>query len=165
MNIDPRCLVLDLSSLRTGTCSASFDLDLREIDWSVEDVEPEGGTGTLDLEITHTDRSVIVRGRLRASFRTTCARCLEPAVFPVTEEVFAVFTRDDSLDSDTPSPRIPEGGREIPLLDAVREAVILSLPGKPLCRDDCRGLCQVCGANLNVAGCAHSEGAPDGYGR
>ncbi|HOD19777.1 MAG TPA: DUF177 domain-containing protein [Candidatus Fermentibacter daniensis] len=160
MQLDPRDLTLDIASLRTGSNTGSFEIDTAAVDWRIEDVTPETPGGTLDLDVNYTDRSIIVRGRFRAGFATVCARCLEKAVFEVTEEVFAAYSKDGGGDADADVERLPRDGRSLPLLDAVREAVILSLPGKPLCREDCRGLCQVCGENLNVSRCGH-EGASD----
>lgn len=154
--LDARGMVIDLSSLKTGSNSGVFEIDLEPVEWMIEDVRPAAGTGTLDLDVNYTERSIIVRGRFRALFATSCARCLENAPFEVAEDVFAVFSRDGGMDSsETPAVKLPRGGRSLSLLDAVREAVILSVPGKPLCREDCRGLCPVCGENLNVNRCGH----------
>lgn len=160
MQFDTRELVLDLASLRTGSNSGSFELDMPGIAWGVEDAEPGSPTGTLHLDVNYSEKSVIVRGRLSAGFVTTCARCLGRAGFEVTEEVFAAFSRDGGNTADGDMARLPRDGRSLQLLDAVKEAVILSVPGKPLCREDCRGLCPVCGENLNEGRCGH-EGAAD----
>jgi uncharacterized protein len=53
-------------------------------------------------------------------------------------------------------------GEEIDLGPLIREQVLLALPTRPLCRDECRGLCPGCGANLNFerCGCSHVISAP-----
>ncbi len=162
MILDPRDLVLDLTSLRTGSNRGVFEIDMTVPDWRLDEEIRPRGTGRLELEVNYRERSVIVRGRLDARFGIPCSRCLEDASFAVTEEVFAVYSMDDSLDADTPAVRIPRSGRQVSILDAVREAVILSVPGKTLCRDDCRGICIVCGANLNSTRCGHADAADAG---
>lgn len=162
MQIDPRDLVLDLASLRTGSNSGSIEIDMAGIAWGIDDIEPASPSGTLDLDVNYSDKSVIVRGRLSAGFATTCARCLGRAVFEVTEDVFAAFSRDGRSTADGSMARLPRDGRSLQLLDAVKEAVILSVPGKPLCREDCRGLCPVCGENLNEGRCGHEGAAGTG---
>ncbi len=156
MLLDRASLLLDLSSLREGSNSGRFELDPGGVDWGIEDVRPAPTTAVLDLEVSFRDQSFICRGRLAADFETPCARCLAPSSFRVTEPVFAVFSMDGSLEEDPSIVRIPRNGRYASLLDAVREAVILSLPGLPLCREDCRGLCHVCGADLNKGTCEHT---------
>jgi uncharacterized protein len=153
-------LVLDLASLKTGSNTGSFTIAMDRIDWHVEDSTPASPSGTLKLDVNYSERSVILRGTLDARFGTQCARCLGEAFFGIGEEISAIYAKDGSMDSDTAAFRIPKGGRLVSILDAVREAVILSVPGKPLCREDCRGICQVCGENLNENRCRH-DGGPD----
>ena len=50
---------------------------------------------------------------------------------------------------------------EIDLRPAVREAWLLAVPGFLLCREDCKGLCPVCGADKNTVDCGHTQSAPD----
>lgn len=156
MYVDTERLVLDLDSLQPGSNSGVFDLDPSMVDWQIEDVKPVAGPCRLRLEVDFRDRSFICRGMLEASFETTCARCLCPAVFDVVEPVFVVYSMDGAEDLDPDTVRISQKGRQLGILDAIRESVILSLPGKPLCRGDCRGLCHVCGANLNTESCEHT---------
>ena len=89
--LDARGMVIDLSSLKTGSNRGIFEIDLEPVEWMIEGVQPAAGTGTLDLDVNYTERSIIVRGRFKALFATSCARCLERAVFEVAEDVFAVF--------------------------------------------------------------------------
>jgi len=154
MLLDPVTLELDLSSLRPGSNAGEFEIDCGAIDWDIEEASPEPGKGLLRLEVIYRERTVVCRGTLAASFRTSCARCLEPAKFAVTEGILAAWTSEREEADETM--RVYSGGRHLGILDAVREAVVLSIPGKPLCREDCRGLCHVCGANLNRGSCAHS---------
>lgn len=156
MLLDCTSLLLDLSSLREGGNSGRFELDPGAIDWDIEDVRPVQGTAVLELDVNFRDQSFICRGRFTAVFETPCARCMAPSSFRVTEPVFAVFSMDGSLAEDPSVVTIPRNGRLASLLDAVREAVILSLPGLPLCREDCRGLCHICGADLNEGTCEHT---------
>jgi uncharacterized protein len=45
---------------------------------------------------------------------------------------------------------------DVDLTEVLRDLIMLALPGKHLCREDCRGLCPVCGADLNVQDCGHA---------
>ena len=56
---------------------------------------------------------------------------------------------------------IPFTGEELDLCEAVQEQVIMALPVRPLCREDCRGLCPVCGADLNEESCTCAEKTVD----
>lgn len=101
-----------------------------------------------------------IRGRLTTSVEVMCARCLEPVTHPVDASFDLVYkpigsiTRGDEFE-------VPRGEEEIGfyrdgrllLEDVVKEQVLLSLPMKSICQSDCRGLCTVCGQNLNRAMC------------
>jgi uncharacterized protein len=163
MFLDPVSLELDLSTLKAGSNSGEFEIDCTGIDWDISEVSPGPARGVLKLEVDFLEKSVVCRGSFSAEFRTSCARCLEPAVFPVIEGIFAAWTSEGGNADE--SIKAFSGGRHLGILDEVREAVILSIPGKPLCREDCRGLCHVCGANLNKEACAHSGPADSGTAR
>jgi uncharacterized protein len=101
-----------------------------------------------------------VSGGVKARLQVECGRCLDPFEVPVdaafdlryvpaaqnagegerevgAEDLTTAFHREGMLD----------------LIDLIREQLVLALPMKPLCGPDCRGLCAVCGTNLNQATC------------
>jgi uncharacterized protein len=140
MRLDTERLVIDMKSLLPGTNSGKFEIPIDRIDWDIEDIQPEGSQGTLELNIYSGSRTIQCTGKLDALFRTPCARCLEPALFSVTEPVDREYAWDPEYQDDENIEIIPETG-ELDILDAVREAVVLSIPGKPLCSPDCTGIC------------------------
>jgi uncharacterized protein len=102
--------------------------------------------------------------RLRASFNgkfeQLCARCVEPVKQPLSGS-FDLLFRPADADSEPGERAITEDETEIGyyeesgllLEDAVREQVLLTLPGRGLCQPDCKGLCPHCGINRNLATC------------
>jgi uncharacterized protein len=91
-------------------------------------------------------------GRIRTRVAGQCRRCLEPVTVELDQPVRLLFTEDQGAD-DPGTVVIPPHAAEIDLADAVREELILARPEFPLCREDCRGLCPRCGANLNQRPC------------
>jgi uncharacterized protein len=114
----------------------------------------------IHLNLFKVGRVVQVKSRMETRVDWLCARCLEnfPMVltseyrttlkprpdFPPAEEV--ALTRED-LETDF------YGGEEIELTSLVQDQVLLALPQKAVCREDCRGLCPRCGKNLNRGVC------------
>ena len=109
---------------------------------------------------------VVVAGEIDATVPVACGRCLEE--FPVRTRATVdvrfiprpatgnrVELGSDDLDLDF------YDNDEIDLSKLVESETSLALPMKPLCRDDCRGLCSVCGGNRNLVACACQERAPD----
>ena len=87
---------------------------------------------------------------------TRCSRCLTPVSLPVEAEMDVVFDRQP--DPDDPDLYSFEA-TSLELTDAVRDALLLELPLQVLCKPECKGLCPVCGINLNENTCTCQEGA------
>jgi uncharacterized protein len=114
--------------------------------------------GPMKLELTLTkdkDTSVVLEGRMDGQVRVTCSRCLEEYVTPV-QVGFAVIFKDKSAmtDDDRDSEVYEYENNELDLYPYLRETMILEFPVKPVCSDDCKGLCPVCGKNLNNEACS-----------
>lgn len=122
--------------------------------------------GTADLLVEHRDEGSQVNDiRLRAAyqgdFEILCARCVEPVALPLSGEFDLIFRPEDA-DAVGGEHAITPDETEIgyyeksglSLEDVVREQVLLSLPGRTLCKEDCKGLCPRCGQNLNLATCS-----------
>lgn len=178
----PRTDTFDLGGLRLSTGEGRrLDLAVGIEPFSLAGerypVEPSPVPVRLDISRTTGD-GYALRLRFEASLVGPCMRCLEPAspVFVVDarevsqpNEVRAhrgepagrghAHQRDDS-DDELVSPYIEEG--VLDLHAWARDALALVLPANLLCREDCAGLCPVCGANLNEAGPDHHhEREPD----
>lgn len=120
-------------------------------------LRPVSFSGTYML----ADETVLVRGMARALIQSLCARCLAPAQTAVTARVEEAFVRDSG--EETPEgteDSYPYTGHVLELDDAVRTALLLELPSRILCREDCKGLCAQCGANLNETTCSCQKDLP-----
>ena len=107
-------------------------------------------------EFFGTGERVSVRGKITAQVESRCSRCLEPVCEPITAEIDALLTRQE--DPDDPDLYLFEGSKA-DLTDAVRDALLLELPYRFLCSEDCKGLCPSCGKNLNLGPCTCQEDA------
>ncbi len=107
-----------------------------------------------------TDRSILVKGRLHTKSELDCSRCLSlfscPLTLNIEEEYFP--TMDIITGAPVPLPDEPgcftiDEHNILDLTEAIRQYMLLAIPMKPLCREDCAGLCPACGVNLNQAPC------------
>ena len=117
----------------------------------------------LGLDV-HKDKDVFrLDGRVRTTLELPCSRCLEPFPLPI-DSAFDLRYLPASALSDADEREIADEDLEtsyyrddqIDVNELLREQFYLALPMKPLCRDDCAGLCPVCGVNRNVTACACS---------
>jgi len=102
-------------------------------------------------------------GELHASTTATCARCAEEFAAPSGRDFRFVlapksigFDGDQDLRDEDLEFSLYDGD-QIDLSSLIREQFLLSLPTRPLCREDCRGLCPKCGVNMNDTQCDCSE--------
>jgi DUF177 domain-containing protein len=92
-------------------------------------------------------------GTLQGQVISTCRRCLTEFVTPVSEAIEVVFSTDPDLQDDPSVYPLSEPLTHVDVRPAVREELVLAVDAYPLCREDCRGLCPRCGADLNRGAC------------
>jgi uncharacterized protein len=166
-------------------------LDIKDLEIRPLDFEEEFQPGAIDLgeevrqrtqlktsgraelvEEHHGKHQVIkdirLRGRLSAGLELQCARCLDPVKQDVKRE-FELLYRPLGADAGKDELSVTDAEAEIGyyqgdgvlLEDVLREQVLLALPLKITCRDDCKGLCPHCGKNLNQEQCSCAVPAED----
>ena len=113
-------------------------------------VRPVSLSGTYML----ADETVIVRGRARALIQSPCARCLKPTETKIEAELEEAFIRDKGEDIEVDEDQYMYSGHVLELDEAVRTALLLEMPSRILCKEDCLGLCDQCGADLNINACS-----------
>ena len=109
------------------------------------------GSVEATLDISHTTSGYSLRLRFEATLSGPCMRCLEQAGHAV--EVDAREIDQPGGGEDLRSPYLEEGQLEVKAW--ARDALALALPTQIVCREECQGLCAVCGENLNEAGPDH----------
>lgn len=131
---------------------------------------PEGTGATIAapirgrLDLSRTNGDVSVRGRLWVTLQLDCARCLG-----AFEEVLELEVNEDCALRQIDDPesyaigeddlcQIPIlNGEELDLSELVRQLIAMNLPLRPLCREDCPGLCLRCGKDLSEGPCNCKE--------
>lgn len=108
----------------------------------------------VELEFTYSfdGKAFTLNGRLQADLLSRCARCdeafTESLIIPVSERFVKGAVGNDEEDSYT------FDGDTLDLSPMVMDNLYLHMPISSVCSDDCRGLCPICGCNLNTAQCA-----------
>ena len=116
----------------------------------------------------HVINDIRVVGDLSAKFELACARCLDPITCDVASN-FDLLYRPIGADAgkEELSVTVAEAevsyyqGEGVLLEDVLREQVLLALPLRAVCREDCKGLCPHCGKNLNLEQCNCAEPLED----
>ncbi len=103
----------------------------------------------LEIEIKKFEKIFILKGFLEEKISLFCSRCLEPFPFNLKIDIFHRLEEKEDPEADA---FFIENGIFKPY-DMVYELIDINLPMKPLCSENCKGLCSLCGANLNFEGC------------
>ncbi|MBY4796817.1 DUF177 domain-containing protein [Collinsella sp. AGMB00827] len=114
-----------------------------------------------DVVLTNAGDGILVSGMARTSATSECDRCLEPAHQDISGEIeeYYLFSQphEEQLEDTDEDAEILPAHRRIDLYDAIMDAIVMDTPFVVLCKEDCKGLCPVCGANLNEESCSCSQ--------
>jgi uncharacterized protein len=159
-----KTLQISIKSIPETGKELSLDLGSEWFDrWREEDPGLEFSQGAIrgTVSLSKHGHDILVRGHLEGRLELACGRCLEPFGAPLTADF-------DLLLVPAPAAEAPEeeelsaaeldldfySGETVDLEAIIREQIILMVPLKPLCQENCRGFCPVCGANLNQETCS-----------
>jgi uncharacterized protein len=156
-------MIIDLITIKDSPHEFDVSLAPEEINLESDEARLKNAVkvkGKLTKHIAQTD----VEGTISAELEIECTRCLEKidkelefafeAAF-VTPENFTE-SREAELNASDLTVSVIEGN-EIDLAELVREQILLNLPEQVFCREDCKGLCEKCGANRNLIDCNCNE--------
>lgn len=120
---------------------------------------PPGSRLDLRLRLEAVMEGVLVSGTVTGPLVGECARCLDPVASTVEVDLQELYAYPGSEATEDEAGRLE--GDLLDLEPALRDAVVLALPLTPLCRDDCGGLCVVCGVRRDDVDCGHDTAPVD----
>lgn len=132
-----RFAVSEIKEQEGLTFSGPFGLDEFAAEGLFGEAKPEGPCA-VDLEFSVGGSSILMEGRIEVRWRVACNRCLELHLATAAGELEETY---------------PISAETVDVTEEVRQALVLSLPERSLCREDCKGLCPRCGGNLNEGSC------------
>jgi len=153
---------IELAGLPQGMTPRHLEAEPREVG-----LVPEEWAGGIvaDVAVERSGERVSVRGTLEGHAVLECVRCLRTFELPlrVPFEVFAersgTGARHEEEELERDDYMTFHDGRELDLSEDAHDAILLELPIAPHCRDECRGLCSRCGADLNEGPCGCAAAA------
>lgn len=174
---------VNIDEIKEGGLDRSWDFPPARLD-EILAGDPAGyraGSATrISAHLERFGERVLLRARTRAELTAPCGRCLAPVAVPLPLDFSLTFVPAEKRREEEAGEAGERGkarvagsfgdedvteehyaGHEIDLDPVVREQILLALPGYPLCREDCKGLCPVCGVNLNEQTCGCAASKPD----
>lgn len=109
------------------------------------------------------DRKLLMEGKVKFSLSIPCGRCLESVVCPfdldIDQELDMKQTEEERVESLDEQPYV--SGYNLDVDQLLSNELLLNLPMKVLCSENCQGICNRCGANLNHGSCSCDQSSPD----
>jgi uncharacterized protein len=173
---------VNIDEIKEGGLRRSWDVAREQLDEMVAGDRAgyrARGPAHVDARLEKIERRVRISANAKAELSVPCGRCLAPVSMdlPVEFELTLVPAEqqerggeDDGEHDKGPvggsfAPQEAEeetySGKVIDLDPIVREQLVLALPGYPVCQEGCKGLCTVCGTNLNERECGCDRHVPD----
>lgn len=123
----------------------------------------------VDLELRKLEEVVFLKGKMTLEMGLLCSRCANNMEFDLASNFQCMFTRDRGLSGNPTSGGVAHSEQTgdkpedldieflekdyIELADVLKEQIYLKLPFQPLCREECKGICPVCGQDQNTQPC------------
>ena len=153
-------MFLDLNKIRTAH-EHYEKVYGAEVFASVDETFRVAAPVSLAFDILKDKRQFRLVGQVQTTLALSCSRCLEPFMLPI-DSAFDLRYQPHAANTGEVEREIEEDdlttafyeNDEIDLGQLMREQFYLAVPMKPLCGEDCKGLCPVCGTNLNRGTCA-----------
>jgi len=160
-------MIIDLRQFEDFPAHAVIEASEGEIQ-PFDELVTQVGKTTLTLSLQKAEAEYFCQGMVTADIRVQCSRCAREVDLEL-EGVTDFIIRTQSVEdgerngaSDDEDYVYAQGkGDTADVTDLVRQALTLALPMKPLCSEDCKGLCPVCRVNLNERTCSCARKQPD----
>lgn len=156
-------LKIDLTDIRSGSCKVEGNIQASQLNLNRPKDYSISGPLVLRLRISTTDRlTFYVSGSISYEISGECVRCLAELLHEQQVKVTGVFAFPEAIAKlDLTPEQLEDEGifalrseqKTIDLTDLLRETVILDYPRYLKCSEECKGLCSICGCNLNKKSC------------
>jgi uncharacterized protein len=151
-------MMLDLRAIADFPARVTLEDDASRLEITIPGVSISGAARA-EMDIVRGDNDYYCTGLVVCVARLDCSRCLESYPATLQGEIdFSIVETSGGPEIDRDElPEtaivIPRGTSPVDITGPVREAILLEIPLKPLCRETCRGLCPYCGINRNEQQC------------
>lgn len=149
-----------IQSLKGGLNAFTFDVDVADIEFDDENFELV--QVNVRSKVDKNEQSVVVTSDVTSIIKLTCDACLESFSGTFEDSYVLLYASDkDAMEPDDEVRLISSGTQFIDLTEGLRESILVSLPIRFKCSDNCKGLCDQCGCNLNTSQCSCGKESTD----
>src|SRR5262249_10592752 len=156
-------MIYNVAQLLKATPGTALRVELDDADdLDLEDDEARlAGPVSGQVRLHRTNQGIFADGTVEVPVELECSRCLKPftatVMFPLREQFYPTIDVNIGVPLPPPDDELAfpiDHNHILDLREAIRQNLVLALPLKALCKEDCAGLCPQCGKDLNEGRCA-----------
>ena len=160
-------MIVELAKLDGPNNRFEFSISADDLDLETHNVRLKSDIAA-SCEVIRNSSKTEITGSISVSAEIDCTRCLIPIEHLFAFGFAAAYVPSEVLLKESEA-EIEADDLDVDVLDAdeldlrevIREQILLNLPDQIFCKEDCKGLCQKCGANLNLIDCSCNETETD----
>lgn len=140
----------DLISRKERSKDISYDFEMETIQFDGDKIRPLNAV-KVNGKVSSDGEIVVIKANIIVELELTCSRCLDTFIYPIDIDIEERFTKSIELEEIEDITIVNSDILDV--TELVENIIISTLPIKRLCTDECEGLCQSCGTNLNKSTC------------
>ena len=140
----------DLLSKKNRKKEISLSFELEPFEFEGEEIRAIENVNVEGLGISEKD-VILIEASVKTKLKLNCSRCLDTFIYPIDIDIEERFTTNSKSEDDEAVVVMDD---VLDITEVVETSIISTLPIKRICKDDCKGLCQECGCNLNLDTCS-----------
>jgi len=142
--------ISDIISGKDRSKKIDYTFEIPQFDFEGDIIKPIGSCEVVGVISADSDILIFI-AKIKANLEMICSRCLDTFIYPIDIDIEERFTTNRSTEDDE---AIVVMDDVLDINEIVETSIISTLPIKRVCKDDCKGLCQECGCNLNYNTCS-----------
>ena len=142
--------ISDIISGKDRSKKIDYTFEMSQFDFEGDIIKPIGSCEVVGMISSDSD-ILILNAEIKVDLEMICSRCLDTFIYPIDIDIEERFTTNRSSEDDE---AIVVMDDVLDITEIVETSIISTLPIKRVCKDDCKGLCQECGCNLNYNTCS-----------
>jgi len=142
--------ILDIISGKDRSKKIDYTFEMPQFSFEGDIIKPIGSCEVVGVISSDSDM-LIINAKIKADLEMICSRCLDTFIYPIDIDIEERFTTNSKSQDDE---AIVVMDDVLDITEIVETSIISTFPIQRVCKDDCKGLCQECGCNLNYNKCS-----------
>jgi Predicted metal-binding, possibly nucleic acid-binding protein len=142
--------ISDIISGKDRSKKIEYKFEMPQFEFEGDIIKPIGSCSVVGRISADSD-ILLLNAEIKVDLEMICSRCLDTFIYPIDIDIEERFTTNSKSEDEEAVVVLDD---VLDISEVVETSMISTLPIKRVCKDDCKGLCQECGCNLNFNTCS-----------